>query len=244
MIRRTGAMVGFGEYRPPGRDFVLTGQGKQTITPFRVLNQGNTNSCVGHAIRGALGSVGIEDVSEWDIWRKGKGRSKQKGDAGCFARHAINETMLTGWCPEQDYVKEDALADTRLKGPVQLASRRRLRERPLTVEYLDNFFMPWDKIFDAVKRNLEAGMPLVFSMPVEEPFFALATMDPWKPGKGKTLGYHCMYAYSATSEGLICRNSYGEHGFGVHGDFHLDKRSLGHQIKEGPPVISGMFFVK
>lgn len=208
--------------------------GEASLEPFvkRVLDQGSSESCVGHAIAQAadirLGKLGFESppVSPLAIYTLARELARAKSsepleDAGSYARLAFKGARDFGlvsedkWPLDMEHVNDDLPWDVLQAGSAfKVASWYRIASRGI------------GRVHD-ICNAIAQGWPVVFAVDVDQSFLDFVgkgRVPAYDPKQG--VGGHmlCLVGYATDGPEKVFRvvNSWGE-SWGDHGFFWADQ---------------------
>jgi hypothetical protein len=190
---------------PPGSVDLRSGISK-------ILDQGQTNSCVAHAYAYAIDIVetlsGLEyhPISRLYLYHSARAQhGDQKTDGGTYLRSAARALQLVGAPPERFWPFEEKKIN---KQPHPVAYMEAHPRREGLYERIDGV---GDMRLLNIKRALAAGHPVVFGTLITEAFMkneGSPTIQRPKDNKG-LIGGHAMAIVGYDRDGFVIVNSWG-----------------------------------
>ena len=203
---------------------------RQWCSPIE--NQGNLGSCTANAGVGLLEYYQLRafgkylDASRLFLYKATRNLDNMKGDTGAYLRTTMKAMVLFGIPPEQYWPYQ--VNDFDVEPPAFCYA---FGQNYKSVKYyrIDLPGMSTGKVLSAVKRNLSAGLPLMFGFTVYSSIPPIGTGSgdiPYPRPKERVLGGHAVVAVGYDDKkvigdqkgALLIRNSWGanwgEHGYG------------------------------
>lgn len=172
-----------------------------------VENQGNLNSCVGHAVTSLFEVVAkISDRSRLAVYYNARViEGRPNVDSGCQIRSAMRGLSLNGAATESTW---PYVASKVLVKPDATAVNSGLPTRALVMSYARVTTL------DSLKSALLAGRPVAFGFSVPESFMTLTAQQghlPYPLPGEKFIGGHAVVAvgFDDSTGTVLCRNSFG-----------------------------------
>jgi hypothetical protein len=197
-------------------------------------DQGNINSCVGHALAFCISYLFYQQTARVEVfspmyvyWHARYLRGLTQKDDGCFLIDGIISLTKWGICREKSWEHNH----THLTLQPSPAAYEDAMSFALTVKFAII------KTVDEMKNALVHHIPVVFGFPVPESFKRSlegteVLLEPPKPSD-RILGGHAVVAigYSDYKNAFLCRNSWGK-DWGVDGNFWLHYDYVVHEYTD------------